>query len=68
MKSGNLVISRNRGESVYIGDDIKITVVRFSGANGVSQVQLAIEAPTNIVIRRDDMRAEGGDYPKGDRP
>lgn len=42
-----LVLSRKPGDSIQIGEDVKITIVRI----GPSQVRIGIEAPreTNIV-------------------
>jgi carbon storage regulator len=57
-----LVLSRQRDESIMIGDNIVITVVDVRG----DKVRLGIEAPTEIpvhrqevyeAIQRDNMRA-----------
>lgn len=45
---GNLVLARYVNQSIMIGDDIKITVVRMR--NG--QVNLAIDAPKNLTVDR----------------
>jgi carbon storage regulator CsrA len=42
-----LVLSRNVGEVIHIGDDITITVDKVS-----SRVKLRIECPMDISIRR----------------
>ena len=56
-----LVLSRKEDESIVIGDNIVVTVVRISG----DKVRLGIEAPTEIpvhrrevyeVIQRDNLR------------
>jgi len=46
-----LVLSRARGESVVIGDDIKVTVVSIRG----SQVHLGVAAPMQVPIHRQEV-------------
>ena len=49
-----LILSRRAGESVTIGNDIKVRVVSVSG----NQVRLGIEAPREIrVLREEILRA-----------
>ena len=50
-----LVLSRKECEAVHIGPDIVITVVRL----GRGRVQLGIDAPPHVRIRRDEI-AEAG--------
>ena len=45
-----LVITRRKNETVHIGDDVHITIVRTSG----DKVRLGIEAPDGTHIIRDD--------------
>ncbi|MBS0265779.1 MAG: carbon storage regulator CsrA [Planctomycetes bacterium] len=61
-----LVLSRQRDESIIIGDNIVITVVDIRG----DKVRLGIQAPTEIpvhrqevyeAIQRENIRATGGD-------
>ena len=47
-----LVITRRPGEGFLIGDDITIDVVKING----NQVQIAINAPKDIHIERDDIK------------
>ena len=53
-----LVLSRQRDETIMIGDDIEITVVDIRG----DKVRLGINAPTRISVHRkevyDSIRAE----------
>ena len=49
-RGGNLVISRRVGRGVYIGRGITVTVVGVEG----SMVELAIEAPKDCAVTRDD--------------
>lgn len=46
-----LVLSRAVDESLTIGPDIKITIVRIAG----DKVRLGIEAPAEVPILRDDL-------------
>ena len=46
-----LVLSRNSGEQVVIGDGIVVTVTEVSGG----RVSIGIEAPQTISIRRDEL-------------
>lgn len=67
-----LVLSRQRDESIIIGENIVITVVDIRG----DKVRLGIQAPTEIpvhrqevyeAIQRENMRAQGLD-PEGVAP
>ena len=46
-----LVLTRRHGESVRIGQDIRVTVVASTGA----QVRIAIEAPEEVGIFREEI-------------
>ena len=46
-----LVLTRRLGESINIGDNIKITVVDIDG----KQVKIGIEAPRDITIFREEV-------------
>ena len=48
-----LVLTRKLGESVTIGDNIKISVIDIKGR----QVRLGIEAPPNMTIHREEIYA-----------
>ena len=52
-----LVLTRKRGESIRIGDDIVITL---SGING-SRAGIAIDAPRDIPIIRSELEGGGHD-------
>ena len=43
-----LVVSRRNGESVYVGDNVKITVVEIKG----SRIRLGVEADRDTFILR----------------
>jgi carbon storage regulator len=46
-----LVLSRKAEESMYIGDDIKITVLDIRGG----QVRIGITAPQAVKIQREEV-------------
>tara|TARA_E500000081_G_C6041618_1_gene309509 strand:+ start:688 stop:855 length:168 start_codon:yes stop_codon:yes gene_type:complete len=46
-----LVLSRKAEESMYIGDDIKITVLDVRGG----QVRIGITAPQEVKIHREEV-------------
>ncbi len=46
-----LVLSRKEGDSLLIGPDVRITVVSL----GPGQVRLAIEAPDEVAIYREEL-------------
>ena len=46
-----LVLSRQRDETIMIGDDVEITVVDIRG----DKVRLGIEAPTDIPVHRQEV-------------
>lgn len=46
-----LVLSRQRDESIFIGDNIKVTVVDIRG----DKVRLGIDAPSEVPIHRQEV-------------
>lgn len=46
-----LVLSRRLGETLIIGDDIKITVLGISG----NQVRIGIAAPKKLSVHREEV-------------
>jgi carbon storage regulator len=46
-----LVLSRKRGERIVIGPNIVLTVVNIRG----NKVQLALDAPRNVSIQRQEV-------------
>ena len=46
-----LILSRNKGETINIGDDIKITIIDVKGG----QIRIGIEAPKNIPVHRSEI-------------
>ena len=49
-----LVLARRQGESLIIGDDIKVTVLTIDKA----QVKLGIEAPKDVIINREEVHSQ----------
>lgn len=49
-----LVLSRKQLDSILIGDDIRITVVRIDR----NQVRLGIEAPKHVPVLRQELQDE----------
>lgn len=46
-----LVLSRKATETIYLGDEIVLTVLSMKG----SRVQLGINAPASVLIRRAEL-------------
>lgn len=46
-----LVLSRRLGETLIIGDDVKVTVLGISG----NQVRLGIAAPKEVSVHREEV-------------
>ncbi len=55
-----LVIGRKKGESILIGDEVEITVIKIED----STVKLAINAPRSITILRKELYKEVQDENK----
>ena len=46
-----LILTRRLGETILVGDDIRITI---AGVNG-HQVRLAIDAPRDVPVHREEV-------------
>lgn len=46
-----LILTRKLGESITIGDDIKVSILGVRGR----QVRLGIEAPSDVVVHREEI-------------
>lgn len=46
-----LVLTRKKGESIQIGEDIEITITQIKG----DQVKIGINAPKNVEIHRKEV-------------
>lgn len=52
-----LVLSRKESEKVLLGDEIVLTIVRLSG----DRVRLGIEAPSDMLILREELDETAAD-------
>lgn len=50
-ENGMLILSRRIGETIMIGDDVRVTVLGIKGG----QVRLGIEAPREIDVHREEI-------------
>jgi carbon storage regulator len=58
-----LVLSRRERERIKLGDSIVVTVIRVAG----DRVRLGIEAPSDVLVLRDELEprpASGGPQPR----
>ena len=46
-----LVLTRNTGETINIGNDVEVTVLGVKG----EQVRIGIKAPDDIVVNREEV-------------
>jgi len=46
-----LILSRRPGESVHVGDDIKITILSIKG----QQIKLGLEVPEHMPVYREEI-------------
>lgn len=46
-----LVLTRNVGETLVIGDDVRITILSVKGC----QVRIGIQAPKDITVHREEI-------------
>lgn len=53
-----LVLSRKENESILIGDQVKVTIVRI----GPNTVRLGIDAPKDVSIVREELTITGDDF------
>lgn len=51
----SLVLTRKRGEQIYIGYNVKLTIVSVHG----NRVKVAVEAPAEVNVRRADVQEKG---------
>ena len=63
-ESRMLVLSRKVGEKILIGDNISVTVVRV----GPGVVRLGVEAPQNMTILREEIKADANSSAIQPRP
>jgi carbon storage regulator len=47
-----LILTRRPGESILIGDDIKVTITKIRGR----QISVGVEAPNDVAVDREEIR------------
>lgn len=47
-----LILTRRIGETIIIGNDIKVTVLGVKGG----QVRIGVEAPNDVAVDREELR------------
>jgi carbon storage regulator len=52
-----LILTRRVGESVTIGDEVTVTVLRIKG----NQVRLGVNAPKTIAVQREEILKKAPD-------
>jgi len=56
-----LVLSRKEGEKLRLGEEIRITVMKV----GNDKVRLGIEAPSNVLVLRDELETHDSNEIEG---
>jgi carbon storage regulator len=51
-KVNMLVLSRKQGQSIYIGDNVRITVIVIDS----EKIRLGIDAPKDVSVDREEVR------------
>jgi carbon storage regulator len=46
-----LILTRKSGQSVHIGDEIKITIIEVKG----NQVRIGVDAPRHVTVHREEI-------------
>lgn len=46
-----MILTRRAGETLFIGDDIKVTVLGVKG----NQVRIGVEAPKDVEVHREEI-------------
>ncbi len=46
-----LILTRRVGESIMVGDEVKVTVLGFKG----NQIRIGIDAPQEIAVHREEI-------------
>ena len=46
-----LILTRKSGEGLFIGDDVRITILEIRG----KQIRLGIEAPASVIVLREEI-------------
>lgn len=59
-----LILTRRLGESITIGDNVKLTVLSIKG----SQVRIGVEAPKDVCIQRSELSMDKEQKAKDSNP
>lgn len=59
-----LVLTRRSGESLMIGDEVKITILEIKGR----QVRIGIDAPKDVAVHREEIFNQLSDVNNGESP
>ena len=46
-----LILARNIGEALIIGDDVKVTILGVKG----NQIKIGVDAPKNVTVHREEV-------------
>lgn len=50
-----LILTRNPGQSIIIGDDIKIHILQVGSKNSDFSVKIGIDAPKDVNVNREEV-------------
>lgn len=50
-----LVLTRKTGESLMIGDDVKISILGIKGHAPGGQIRIGIDAPDKVLVYREEI-------------
>lgn len=59
-----LVLSRKESQRIRLGDSIVVTIVKISG----DKVRVGIEAPSDVLVLRDELEVRTGAAPSAPAP
>lgn len=59
-----LVLSRKESQRIRLGDSIVVTIVKISG----DKVRVGIEAPSDVLVLRDELEVRTGAVPAAPAP
>jgi carbon storage regulator len=59
-----LVLSRKESQRIRLGDSIVVTIVKISG----DKVRVGIEAPSDVLVLRDELEVRTGAAPSAAAP
>ena len=57
-----LVLSRKESEKIKLGESIVVTIIRI----GREKVRIGIEAPSDVVVLREELEPHESDSPQSD--